>query len=64
MAVPHADDAPCGAARRPCENDKSSVKPTGGDEARLAIVLAIVRASEMLAGEDVLGAEQVQATLL
>jgi hypothetical protein len=59
MAVPHADDAPCGAARRPCENDKSSVKPTGGDETRLTIVLAIVCASEMRAGKDLFGAEQV-----
>jgi hypothetical protein len=59
MAVPHADDAPCGAARRPCENDKSRVKPTGGDETRLAIVLAVVYASEMRAGKDFFGAEQV-----
>jgi hypothetical protein len=59
MAVPHADDAPCGAARRPCKNDKSSVKPTGGDETRLAIVLAVVCSSEMRAGKDFFGAEQV-----
>jgi hypothetical protein len=59
MAVPHADDAPCGAAWRPCEDDKPGVKPTGGDEARLAIVLAVVCASEMRACKDFFGAEQV-----
>ena len=59
MAMPHADDAPCGAARRPCEDDKPSVKPAGRDEARLTVVLAVVRASEMRAGKDIFGAEQV-----
>jgi len=64
MAVPHADDAPCDAARCPCEDDNSSVKPTGGDESRLTIVLAVVCASEVRAGKDLFGAEQVQATLI
>jgi len=59
MAVPHADDAPRGAARRPCEDDKSSVKPAGSDEARLAVILAVVYASEMRAGKHFFGAEQV-----
>lgn len=64
MAVPHADDAPGGAARRPCKDDKSIVKPTGRDEARFTVVLAVVCASEMRAGKDVFGAEQIQAPLL
>jgi hypothetical protein len=59
MAVPHADDAPRGAAWRSCEHNESSVQLTGGDEARLTIVLAVVGASKMRAGEDLFGAEQV-----
>jgi hypothetical protein len=59
MAVPHADDAPCSAARRPCEDDKPSVKPASSDETRLTVVLAVVYASEMRAGKHVFGAEQV-----
>lgn len=64
MAVPHADDASCNAARRPCENHKSRVEPTDGNESRLAVVFSVIRAGEMRPGKNLSGANQIQSALL
>jgi len=62
--MPHADDASCGAAGRPCEDDEPSVEPAGGDEARLAIVLAVIHASEVRPGRHFAGAQHVEAAIV
>ena len=62
--MPHADDAPCGTAGRPCENDEPGVKPAGSDEPRLAIVLAVVYASEVRPSKHFIGAQHVEAALM
>jgi len=62
--MPHADDAPCGTAGRPCENDEPCVKPAGSDEPRLAIVLAVVYASEVRPSKHFIGAQHVEAALM
>ena len=62
--MPHADDAPCGTTRRPWENDKPRVQPTRGDEARLAVVLAIIQASEVRPSKHFIGAQHVEAALV
>ena len=64
MAIPHTDDAPCGTAGRPCEDDKPSVKPASSDEARLTVVLAVVEASEVLPSKHFIGAQHVEAALV
>ena len=64
MAMPHADDAPCGTAGRPCENDKPRVKPTSGDEARFTVVLAVIYASEVRPSKHFIGAQHVEAALV
>jgi len=62
--MPHADDAPCGTAGRPCENDKPRVKPTSGDEARFTVVLAVIYASEVRPSKHFIGAQHVEAALV
>ncbi len=62
--MPHADDASCGAARRPCEDNEPCVKPASGDEARLAVVLAVVCAGEVLPSKHFIGAQHVEAALV
>lgn len=62
--MPHADDAPCGTAGRPCEDDKPSVKPASGDEAGLAVVLAVICASEVRPDKHFASAQHVEAALL
>ena len=62
--MPHADDAPCGTAGRPCENDEPCVKPAGSDEPRLAIVLAVVYASEVRPSKHFIGEQHVEAALM
>src|SRR5579875_2546283 len=64
MAMPHTDDASCGAARRPCEHDKPGIDPPRRDEARLAVVLPIICASEVRPGKDFLCSSHVQTTFL
>lgn len=64
MAMSHADDAPCDTAGRPCENDKSGIKPTSRDETRLAVIPAVIHASEMRPSKDFVGAQHVHATLV
>ena len=62
--MPHADDASCGTAWRPCENDKPGVEPADGDEAGFAVVLAVVGAGEMQTGKRFVGAQKIQAARL
>ena len=64
MAIPHADDASCDAARRPCEDNKSGIKPPRRDGARLAVVSAIICASEVRPGKNLLRSTHVQAAFL
>src|SRR6185312_16025022 len=64
MAMPHTDDASCDAARRPCEHDKPRIEPTRCDEARLAVVLAIICAREVRPGKNFLCSAHVQTALL
>jgi hypothetical protein len=64
MTMPHADDAPSATPRGPSEYDKPIVEPPSGDEARLAIILTIVRASEVGAFKDLSSSLQVEATLI
>jgi hypothetical protein len=64
MTVPHADDASCNAAWRPCENYKPRIEPTNGNESRLAVVFAVIRAGEMRSGKNLSSANQIQSALL
>jgi hypothetical protein len=64
MTMPHADDAPSATPRGPSEYDKPIVKPPSGDEARLAIILTIVRAGEMGALKDLSSSLQIETTLI
>jgi hypothetical protein len=63
MAVPHTDDAPCSAARRPCKYDNSRIEPTSCDEAWFSVFLAIIVPREMRFRKDFFGAEHVQVAL-
>lgn len=62
MTVPHADDASCNAARRPCEYDQAAVQPAGRDVARLAVVTPIVCTREVWTREYFGRAPHVEAT--
>ena len=62
--MPHADDAPCGAAGRPCKDNEPRIKPASGDESGLAVVLAIICASEMQPSEHFVSAQHVEAALM
>ena len=64
MAMPHADDAPCGTAGCPCENDKSRIEPASTDEARLAVVLTVIYASEVRPSKHFVCAQHVQAAFV
>lgn len=62
--MPHADDAPCGTTGRPCEDNKPRVQPASGDEARFAVVLAVIYASEVRSGKHFDGTQHVQAAFV
>ena len=61
--MPHADDASGRAARCPDQDDEAMIKPSRGDIPHLAIVEAIVLASQMSASEDLTRAPKIQAAM-
>jgi len=63
MAMPHADDAPRFAARRPDQYHQPLIQPPRADESWLSIVLPIINAGQMQPGKDFLGSSQVEPAL-
>jgi hypothetical protein len=63
MTMPNADDSPCNATWSPNQDDNSFVQPAGGDVARLAIIEAVVNASQMSAGKNLSGSPHIEPPL-
>jgi hypothetical protein len=63
MTMPNADDSPCNATWSPNQDDDSIVQPAGRDVARLAIIEAVVNASQMSAGKNLSGSPHVEPAL-
>ncbi len=63
MTMPNADDSPCNATWSPNQDDDSFVQPAGGNVARLAIIEAVVNASQMSAGKNLSGSPHVETPL-
>ena len=63
MTMPNADDSPCNATWSPNQDDDSFVQPAGGDETRLAMIEAVVNASQMSAGKYLSGSPHVETPL-
>ena len=63
ICFPHADEAAGTASGRPDHHDKAGIQPTRGDEARLTIVLPVVRASQVSAEEHFGGTREIEASL-
>jgi hypothetical protein len=61
--MPHADDAPGGAARSPNKHDEPSVKQTNRYESRFAVIKAVVGPSEVTFCEDFPSPAHIQTTL-
>jgi hypothetical protein len=63
MAVPHAKYAPGDSSRSPGKDDKALIEPSDRDEARLAVVMALIWPGEVRASKDFLCTQQIEATL-
>jgi len=63
MAMSHADDAACGASRRPHEGDPSVIEPADGHVSRLAVIEAVILPRQMPPREDLARAAHIQPTL-
>ena len=63
MTMPNADNSPCNATWSPNQYHDSIVQPAGRDVARLAIIEAVVNASQMSAGKNLSGSPHVEPAL-
>src|SRR5262245_19600745 len=63
IRFPHRDHAACSAARCPCDDHHAAAQMPHGDDARLAVVLAVVRRVQGRASEHLGCIGEIKAAL-
>jgi hypothetical protein len=61
MAVPHADDSARPLPGRPHQHHQPPIEPADGAVADLTVVAPVVHAREVQPGEDLGGAQHIEA---